>query len=327
MNRQILFVVAGCALLFVAVAGFLSFGKSTVQAQETAGRTVDTAVKAEALLLDQMPETPARYAAGWALSSENDDFGGFSGLVVSTDAKTLVAINDKGDWWQAGFDLHAVAAPTQGTMRGFVPGAVADKSDLDAESLIRFREGFLVSFEQNHRLEFVAEPGEKPVPANMAAIDFGGISSNGGMEAIALLPSGTLLAFAERGLDVGGRLKAWLVNEDATASVYFEPPANFAPTDAATLPNGDILVLLRKYSAIEGVAIKVVHLKAGDVRPGAVMEGAEILHLTPEGPVDNMEGLDIAILDDDTVRLVMISDDNFNPLQRTLLMMFDYDYR
>ncbi len=40
-----------------------------------------------------------------------------------------------------------------------------------------------------------------------------------------------------------------------------------------------------------------------------------------------MEGMDLVALDENTVRIAMISDDNFNPLQRTLLMMFDYTYQ
>lgn len=326
MNRQILFGVAGC-VLFAAAASFFSFNKSTVQAQETAGQVVDIQVNAEAISANQLAGMPVRFAGGWVLSSENEDFGGFSGLVLDPNAKTLVAVSDKGDWWQAGFDPRAGTAPTPGTIRGFVPGAVADKVDLDAESLIRFGGGFLVSFEQRHRLVFVADAGEKPTPSGLATIDFAGVSSNSGVEAMAMLPSGSLLAFAERGLDVGGELKAWLVSKDGAANISLKPPANFAPTDAATLPNGDVLLLLRKYSAVEGVAVKVLHINAEDIQPGSVLEGAEILHLTPEGPVDNMEGLDVIAIDDDTVRMVMISDDNFSPLQRTLLMMFDYDYR
>ena len=261
------------------------------------------------------------------LTSENDDFGGFSGLVVDAASQTLLAINDKGDWWQAAFDAMSGEPPVSGVLQAYVPGAQADKVDLDAESLVRFRDGYLVSFEQQHRLEFVKGVGSQPQPTGLAPINFAGVSNNSGIEAMAVLPSGGLLAFAERGLNVGGHLKAWLVTEDSVQNIYFKPPANFAPTDAATLSNGDVLLLLRKYSAIEGVAVKVLHINAEEIRADAILEGQEILHLTPEGPVDNMEGLDVVVLDDNSVRMVMISDDNFSPLQRTLLMMFDYQYR
>ncbi len=324
----------GLALVGFLLAGliFLPFaGGNRPSIAESAGLPVEVTITANQLERphgEEAARQDIRYAGGWVLNSDHKGFGGFSGLIVDGDAGSLVAISDKGDWWQAPFDALTGQPPGTGSMRSYTLGALADKEDLDAESLIRFQGGYLVAFEQNHRLEFLAEVGGRPSPpSGLASIDFSGVSNNSGMEAIALLPSGRLLAFTERGQDTGGRLKAWLVSGDRVADLYFAPPANFAPTDAAVLPNGDVLVLLRKYSAVEGVAVKVMHVEAAGILPGAVLAGREILHLTPEDPVDNMEGLDIVALGGDKVRLVMISDDNFNPLQRTLLMMFDYKYQ
>lgn len=318
------FLLAG--LVFLPIAG-----GNNPSIAESAGLPVEVTLQATPLEqppVDAAVEQTVTFAGGWVLSSDHAGFGGFSGLVVDGDTSSILAISDKGDWWQAPFDIARALPPGTGSMRSYTLGVIADKEDLDAESLIRFQGGYLVSFEQNHRLEFMTEVGGRPSPpSGLADIDFSGVSNNSGMEAIAFLPSGSLLAFTERGQDTGGRLKAWLVSADSVADLYFAPPANFAPTDAAVLPNGDVLVLLRKYSAVEGVAVKVMHVEAAKVLPGAVLSGREILHLTPEGPVDNMEGLDVVTLGDDIVRLVMISDDNFNPLQRTLLMMFDYKYQ
>lgn len=321
-------VIAVAAGVLVS-AGFADRGKESLK---NTGLPVTVAVQASQLPHDQtFAESPGghgvRFEGGWVLTSDFRDFGGFSGLVVDTETGSLVAISDKGDWWQAPFDARSFAPPTTGGMQNFSFGLEADKIDLDAESLIKFEGGYLVSFEHNHRLEFVAEIGAAPVPPSLRAIDFSGVSGNGGMEAIARLSTGQLLAFAERGLNGAGQLKAWLVSADTLQDLWFKPPTNFSPTDAAVMPNGDVLVLLRHFSAIDGVAIKVHHIRAADIVAGATLRGEEILHLTPEFTIDNMEGLDVVVMDDDTVRLVMISDDNFNPLQRTLLMMFDYDYR
>lgn len=332
MKRILLFsllmisIVAGAGLLLPSGDGATTIAKDI-------GLPTDIKVMATPLQLDlSVPSDSAavkvQYAGGWALSSDHEDFGGFSGLLVDADTKKLLSINDKGDWWQSPFDVLSGTPPTGGMMNGYALASKADKVDLDAESLIRYGGGFLVSFEHNHRMDYVAEPGAKPtIPKGLATIDFAGVSKNGGMEAIAHLPTGDVLAFAERGEDVGGRLKAWLVSEAQASDLYFAAPKNFAPTDAAVLPGGDVLVLLRKYSAIEGVAIKVHHIQADSIVAGAVLKGTEILHLTPEGPVDNMEGLDVVPMGENTVRFVMIADDNFNPLQRTLLMMFDYTYQ
>lgn len=330
------FFILAC-ITFSAVAGVAAFWpQETVSAQMTAeeaaratGLPVEIKVSAEPLALS-LPSGSGNmsFVAGWALTSDHEDFGGFSGLVLEEDAGRLLAINDKGDWWQAPFNPLSGRAPLGGTMRGYTMGAVADKIDLDAESLLRMNGGYLISFEQNHRLEFQPEVGGKPtLDTGFATIGFAGVSKNGGMEAIAVLPSGELLAFTERGRDTQGKLKAWLVSNEEAKPLFFAPPKNFAPTDAATLPNGDVLVLLRKYSVIEGVEVRLHHLKADSIIAGAVLSGEQVLRLTPDGPVDNMEGLDVVTLSDDTVRLAMISDDNFNALQRTLLMLFDYKYQ
>ncbi len=318
------------AVVALVIAGFADRGIGA--ASRDADLPVAMIAQASELPFDQpLPKSPGgqrvRFAGGWSLTSGYEEFGGFSGLLIDDKSKILLAISDKGDWWQTPFDVRRFVPPTAGIMRRYAAGTAADKKDLDAESLIKFNDGYLVSFEHNLRLEFVAEVGEGGTAPPLATIDFAGVSMNSGMEAIARLRGGQLLAFSERGRNGSGQLKAWLVSSTSVQDLWFQPPANFAPTDAATLPNGDVLVLLRYFSAIDGVAIKVHRIKADDIATGSVLTGEEILHLTPEFTVDNMEGLDVVALDDDTVRLVMISDDNFNSIQRTLLMMFDYDYR
>ena len=330
------YLITACVVV-LTVAGVAAFWpQETVTAQMTAqeaaratGLPTGIKVSAEPLALS-LPATGGNisFVAGWALTSEHDDFGGFSGLLLEEETSQLTAINDKGDWWQAPFEVQGAIAPYGGTMRAYTMGAVSDKEDLDAESLLHLNGGYLISFEQNHRLEFQPEVGGKPTPdTGFAAIDFAGVSKNSGMEAIAVLPSGELLAFTERGRDTQGKLKAWLVSDGEARPLFFAPPKNFAPTDAATLPNGDVLVLLRKYSVIEGVEVRLHHLKADSIIAGAVLTGEQVLRLTPDGPVDNMEGLDFVALNSNTVRLAMISDDNFSALQRTLLMLFDYKYQ
>ncbi len=222
-------LIAG--VLVLAIAGGAVFwpednavGQMTeAEATRATGLPIDINVSSEPLALSLADQdTNISFVSGWALSSDHQDFGGFSGLVLEEADGGLLAINDKGDWWQAPFDLLAGHAPTGGSMRAYTMGAVADKTDLDAESLLQTKGGYLISFEQKHRLEFQPEIGGRPTSkTGFAAIDFAGISKNGGMEAIALLPSGELLAFAERGRDTQGKLKAWLVSEDEVAPLFF----------------------------------------------------------------------------------------------------------
>lgn len=320
------------AVLALVCVGSFAYHVLARSAEPALSGVVPVVVRAEALPLEQ--GAPAmtgadtvHFRGGWVLSSEHEAFGGFSGLVLEPEAGQLLAINDRGDWWRAGFDAGSGMPPTGIVMRDYAPGVTPDKKNYDAESLIHFKGGYLVAFEQNHRLEWVTAPGEVPVLSPLGAmIDFTGVSNNGGMEAIVELADRRLLAFAEHGLDGDGTLRAWLVSQQEAVPLKFRPPKNFSPTDAARLPDGSVVLLLRRYSVVDGVAIKLMHLQASEIISGKPFEGTEILSLTPQFTVDNMEGLDLVALNGDTVRLVMVSDDNFNSFQRTLLLMFDYKY-
>ena len=56
--------------------------------------------------------------------------------------------------------------------------------------------------------------------------------------------------------------------------------------------------------------------------PGALLEGTEIARISLPLTVDNFEGLGLRRDRDGRLLVYLISDDNFNPLQRTLLLMF-----
>ena len=56
--------------------------------------------------------------------------------------------------------------------------------------------------------------------------------------------------------------------------------------------------------------------------PGAVLEGRELARLHLPLNIDNMEGLALRQGGAGETLVYLISDDNFNPLQRTLLMLF-----
>jgi hypothetical protein len=57
------------------------------------------------------------------------------------------------------------------------------------------------------------------------------------------------------------------------------------------------------------------------IAPGAVVEGREIFSADMSHQIDNLEGLAVHRNDGRTI-LTLVSDDNFSPLQRTLLLQF-----
>jgi hypothetical protein len=98
------------------------------------------------------------------------------------------------------------------------------------------------------------------------------------------------------------------------------PPDGYRATDAALLPDGRILVLNRRWRLLEGLSAKLMLLR-GRLAPGALLRGLEIADFHRPVTLDNMEGLSVT---EEGGRIIvwLTSDDNYSPLQRTLLMKF-----
>ena len=335
--------IAGVAVgLAVAMGWFDGDGDTRVSSAmdpaNSVSRSTAEPLDITATPVDLLPTNPGlrtlgalTFVKGWVLQSDHPRFGGWSGLVLS--GRTLTAISDQGWWLEARFDIAGEAPLTDASIRPFSPETrTASKSDLDAESLIAAPLGFLVAFEQNHRLSYASVPGGWTWDIALDRLpDLSGLPRNGGLEAIAWTADDALLMFSERGLDPQGRLKAWRWNAlgkgtERTEVFYLKPGSNFAPTDAVRLPSGDILVLQRRYTPADGVAARLVRLRAASVAAGLAgrtLQGDLLAEWAPPYTVDNMEALAVIDRDNGSPRLIMMSDDNFSRTQRTLLMVFD----
>ena len=58
------------------------------------------------------------------------------------------------------------------------------------------------------------------------------------------------------------------------------------------------------------------------IKPGALVDGRQLIIADMGYQIDNMEGLSVHRAADGALVLTMVSDDNFSPLQRTLLLQF-----
>ena len=92
-------------------------------------------------------------------------------------------------------------------------------------------------------------------------------------------------------------------------------------TDAALLPDGRLLLLNRRFALFEGVSAVLSVADLTGLRAGGTIEGREIATLRPPLTVDNMEALSVTVENGRTI-LWIASDDNFFPLQQTLLLKF-----
>jgi hypothetical protein len=150
---------------------------------------------------------------------------------------------------------------------------------------------------------------------------------NKGLEALVMVPkgfalAGTLIALSERGLDPQGNLIGFLVGGPTPGQFSVRRTDNFDISDAVLLASGDLLVLERKFSLLEGAGIRIRRIALKSLAPGAVVDSPSIFDADLGQEIDNMEGIDAHVTPEGETVLTMVSDDNFSMIQRTLLLQF-----
>jgi len=277
---------------------------------------------------------PLVYRGGVVLASDDKRFGGLSGLHVSADGSRLLAVSDEGSWLEARIEYD---------QRGFLSGLseaeirplmsqdgspLKDKTWQDAEALAALPDGsMLVGFERQHRL--LRYRGPKPFGA--AAEVFlppPGIEKappNEGLESLAALPDGGLFALTEDMSGRDGLLQGFLWREGRWWKLSYRPIGAPRPADAAALPNGDVLVLERSFSALQGLLLRLRRIASDMLKPGATLDPPVVVELKPPLTVDNLEGIAVRRNEKGETLVYLVSDDNFSRLQRTLLLMFALD--
>jgi len=271
------------------------------------------------------------WCGGLALTSPRADFGGLSGLALSPDGARLTAIADNGRWFQAGlrYDGKGCLAGLEGGESGPLldPAgkALEGKRQQDAEALEQDAAGnLLVSFERDHRVwRYPAGEGAFSQPAQPlpSAPGFASLPRNDGLEGLVTLADGRLLALTEA-QDADRGYLAFLYDGVGWSALHYHSADGFAPTGAARLPSGDLLVVERRFTVLGGFAVRISRIAADDIEPGAAFSGREIAAFAPPLTYDNLEGIAALTGRDGGTRVVLISDDNFSPVQRTLLLMF-----
>ena len=68
--------------------------------------------------------------------------------------------------------------------------------------------------------------------------------------------------------------------------------------------------------------MRIRSVRLADVKSGATLDGPVLIKADLGQQIDNMEGLAVHRTADGAVVLTLISDDNFSPLQRTVLLQF-----
>lgn len=275
----------------------------------------------------QVPEAdlgPLELAGAWVLDSPNNVFGSYSALVTLDDG-ALLAASDKGSMLR--FAPPGVQAG--GVRIGyFGQDATLPKWRLDIESMTRDPASGHVwqGFESDNRIErfdpgFGARDTVRPEAMR-------GWAANQGPEAMVRLADGRFVVIAEGAQHwLEAETSALLFPSDPVAGAEplafrFALPAGYRPVDMAQLPDGRVLILLRKvvWRVPPGFAGKLVVADPATIREGEVWRAEPLAELAAPLPTDNYEGLAVAPDDAGGATLWLISDDNDSLFQRTLLL-------
>lgn len=264
------------------------------------------------------------FLGAWELQSDNENFGGISGIVALPDNRFL-AVSDAGT--MIGFGL--LDGKIDRTFIAALPGAFGPNigyRERDSEGMA-YDPGsgrIWVSYEQKHSI--------RRFPPSVSRVD--GLlrlpgtqkwKRNQGIEAIARLADGRFVLLVEG--SSGNTMQAMLYSGDPLepgskrTEFRYQPPAGYKPTDAAPLPDGRLLVLHRRVAIPNGFAAKIGIVDPPNISRNGVVAPIIIASLAPPLLIDNLEGITTTQENGQTT-IWLVSDNNFNIFQRTLLMKF-----
>ncbi|MGH6865623.1 MAG: esterase-like activity of phytase family protein, partial [Methyloceanibacter sp.] len=279
------------------------------------------------------------FLGGLNLFAKSHHFGGYSGLALDPTGTTLLAVSDAGTWMRATLDydgrkLKDLVDVVMGPILGKDGRPLKSDAERDAEGLVLagadIRNGSAyVSFEREQgvlRYPFSADRFGPPNGTVSLPGEAKRMEANQGIEAIAVVSAGrfkgTLLAFSERLKDQNGNLQGWLIGGPSPGLITVKRLGGFDITDAAPLPDGDIVLLERRFRYSEGIKMRLRRIAASELKRGTLFSGEVLLEAHDNLNIDNMEAIATHRRPSGETVITLMSDDNFSPFQRTLIMQF-----
>lgn len=282
--------------------------------------------------IERIETEPARSGplvldSAWELSSANDHFGGYSAMIAWKKGEFLAA-NDAGRLMHLPRPDRTPAAPR---LDKFLNFERADKSHVDVESLtfdpksgevwagLEWAQQ-IIRFAPGLQMRAQARPDEMK--------DWGG---NSGPESLVRLRDGRFVVIEEQASGAGLH-EALIFPGDPTEGASpvrftFKGREDYRPADAALLPNGKLVVLLRgvRWALPPQFPALLVIADPAGIEKDAVLESRFLARIDAPFPSDNFEGMTVIDEGDGSWTIWLISDDNFTRYQRTLLLKLRWD--
>lgn len=277
------------------------------------------------------------FLGGLEVLTSNREIGGLSGVLSVGEGTQILAVTDNGHWVSADVDQEADGTPLAlGNVR-YAPMRRKNGETLrriwghDTEGLSIDGDTLLVSAERAntiYRFPWPLPTGnermlkEVKVPQGVKEL-----RGSKGLEAIAIGPKGSsldgvIVAVGERGKSESHDLPGFLIGGGKDGSFTIARSDRYDATDAVFLPNGDFLLLERRFNLRDLVGMRLRRFDQSEIRPGARLVGETLLEAGYTFQIDNMEAIAVHQTAAGDTILTLLSDNNRSVLQRTLLLRF-----
>ena len=264
----------------------------------------------------------ARFLSSYHWTKEREGFGGYSGISLTPDGAGFVIISDRAHLIEGTIFRH------DGKIIGVRSAEMAPldlPDDLFAQPSVRDTEGLAldtdgrlyVSVESENRVLRRDLDGTWAALPRYPAID--ALPLNRGLEALALSPDNTVYALPETssGLNTPFPVFRFRVDAGWDQPMSISRSDGFLPVGAVIGPDEQLYVLERGFGGF-GFSSRVRRFRISE---GSDLDG-ETLLTTDTRRHDNLEGLAVWSAPDGTLRLTMVSDDNFLFLQKTEIVEY-----
>ncbi len=282
------------------------------------------ATRATPVSLDVEDRAKARVLSAFAVEAEHPLWGGLSGVGIAPDGGSALFLSDRGALFRARLDRSDGRLTGLSDLRALPirnpAGAAVASARHDAEALALRADGALaIAFETDNRIWLYPEIGGPAQPVALSEA-MRALPVNAGIEALAFKADGSLIALAET-LDASGAARLFRRAPDATG--WTEEAVALAgphlPTGADIGPDGDLWVTRRDFALFTGFTGRLSRLSRD--ASGAWVE--TIILRFDRMPRDNIESVALWRASDGGLRALLVADDNFSPIQRTLVAEFE----
>ena len=266
---------------------------------------------------------PFRPTGAWQVTSRNADFGGYSAMLL-LPGKRILALSDGGAYLE--FPQPGTAGPVSIGALISPEGLLKHHRDVEAASADPATGAFWIALEGRNAIIHL-DAARQQVAARQIP-EMGNWPRNTGPEAMARLSDGRFIVLSEAftGWSEAVRHPGLLFVRDparpgAAQRFVFTGPIGYRPTDMAQLPDGRVLVLMRRllWPFPARFAAKIVLADPALLEPGRPWRSIELADLSAPLAVDNFEALAIEPDGSGSVTVWLMSDDNAAATQRTLL--------